>query len=213
MLRRFVAEELRLQGKWSSPEDNAKMFNSELVTLTWYPNKGSLPLRGVYGERLRVMLLSAVTDYNRGNITSSAPVNTSSSSLGKLGQFEIVHEVSIEEGSFSSTQNVYPTNKIGDKPSDRQGGSSLINISSPESCELIHQSTLLNATHASNLFVPIPTENSSQINLETTLRATLNKTDSALQDTEKLRTDWLSLKTNLMTLLDNHKAPITSHLS
>lgn len=46
-----------------------------------------------------------------------------------------------------------------------------------------------------------------QIDLETTLlRAILNKTDTAVYiNIEKLRIDWLSLKTN--ELLDNHKAP------
>ena len=61
----------------------------------------------------------------------------------------------------------------------------------------------LNETQVRNSDPSIPMQNSPKSNLEKTLIAILRNTESALESMEKLRADWLSLKSNITILLQN----------
>ena len=52
-LKRFVEDELGQVGKWLSPGGNTKLFSGEFLTLTWYPNKGTLLFQRNCGRRIR----------------------------------------------------------------------------------------------------------------------------------------------------------------
>ena len=74
-LKRFVSEELQLQGTWEQPGGDRKLFKSKKLTIGWRKNKG-LSITGEDATKIMNELCQRVCNYHASNSQASISSDT-----------------------------------------------------------------------------------------------------------------------------------------
>ncbi|CAB3997803.1 Sushi, von Willebrand factor type A, EGF and pentraxin domain-containing 1, partial [Paramuricea clavata] len=76
-LKEFVKSDLELQGSWSSPANEKKLFVSDNVELLWWKNKKFLKINGEDANRIKRCMINAMfTSLNLDSIKSGVDMAT-----------------------------------------------------------------------------------------------------------------------------------------
>ncbi|CAB3985311.1 Hypothetical predicted protein [Paramuricea clavata] len=76
-LKEFLKSDLELQGSWSSPADEKKLFVSNNVELLWCKNKNFLKINGEDANRTKRCMINAMfTSLNLDSVKSSMDMAT-----------------------------------------------------------------------------------------------------------------------------------------
>jgi hypothetical protein len=76
-LKEFVKSDLELQGSWSSPANERKLFVANNVELLWWKNKKFLKINGEDANRIKCCMINAMfTSLNLDSVKSSVDMAT-----------------------------------------------------------------------------------------------------------------------------------------
>ena len=76
-LKEFVKSDLELQGSWSSPANEKKLFVSNNVELLWWKNKKFLKINGEDANRIKRCMINAMfTSLNLDSVKSGMDMAT-----------------------------------------------------------------------------------------------------------------------------------------
>ena len=100
-LKKYIKESVGLQGKWTSPNGNAKKFKAmnKAITITWYSRKqNTLTFQGKDGDDLKCKLINKIetelaTESTRENLlTSSERLKNSALSTASASDFVEINQ-------------------------------------------------------------------------------------------------------------------------